>query len=572
MPKFPKPKYPGAEDTPTPGSLSGEVKPASQLAGVPKEELRPVDSQLKEWKAPKPVPPPKMREPTSEAIASRQRSEAMQPNYERAQADRARWRQETAEAKARGEPEEEINIDDFIREEPTPQGPSTRPDHPIDAARKQKKRIKDRIRRSKRRAAMKAAKKAAQKPPAETQQSPAAEPATPETAQSLTPEATPAPAEPGQEASVAAATESGPATEPLLEPSKATEPAVTAPEAEPAAPSVAEPSALSKPTEHEMKPAQEAVEAKQAGEPVGPEPVGPPAPPEAVGPEPPATELSAERLRVAEAEPHSTEINPEAAIGLEEGVAKSTGALARFGASKLGKGLKIGGHVAGAGLMAYGAYQEYKEGIENKESKGEAAAGAVGATLGGLTGGVGAMAGQAANIGIQAVGSHLIEKAKNEYPNDPAKVQKIKDRVEIANGTAQTLVDSMPSSTMTQLAKGAARSGWGLLQGDTKAAAKVGKEWESGKAGAPLMGITMGTDLATSIIVQGEDPTHALNRVTKMGEDTPVAKAGEYLGDQTYQFVNKDLPEAAEFAKKDLADLRDSAKDKLDKAWNWIKS
>jgi hypothetical protein len=78
----------------------------------------------------------------------------------------------------------------------------------------------------------------------------------------------------------------------------------------------------------------------------------------------------------------------------------------------------------------------------------------------------------------------------------------------------------------------------------------------------------MSTGLLASI-ARGEDPYRALNRV---GEGTAVAKAGDYLGDQTYQFLNKHLPEAAEFAKKDLADLKQSVKDKMSNAWNWTKS
>ena len=256
-------------------------------------------------------------------------------------------------------------------------------------------------------------------------------------------------------------------------------------------------------------------------------------------------------------------VNSAEARELEQ-VAEGAGKLA-----KAGKVLKVGGHALGAAGAALSLYEETKSGLAHGESKGEAISGAIGSTAGGFTGGPGAVVAGVANMGVQAIGAHMLKKAQEENPNDPAKVEKIKQRVEIATGTTQTIVDVLPSSTITQGVKAAGRSAWDLAHGDMKAMDRQAEGFERGEAGGPLMGLAMATDLTASI-AGGEDPEHALNRVAKMGEGTALAKAGDYLGDQTYQFVNKDLPEAAEFAKKDLHELKEKTKQKLSDAWNWI--
>jgi hypothetical protein len=48
---------------------------------------------------------------------------------------------------------------------------------------------------------------------------------------------------------------------------------------------------------------------------------------------------------------------------------------------------------------------------------------------------------------------------------------------------------------------------------------------------------------------------------TKWIEDT-----GNKIGDETYRFVNRDLPEAMEFAKKDIAKLSDTVTSKVEGA------
>jgi len=469
---------------------TGKVTPASELAGMPEGELHPVDPVTGEWHAPRPRPSVEMNQPTAEAVASRQQAESLKPNYRR-------------------KPPKAEDINDFeIREEATPQGPSTRPE-PAD-------KIKANERRRARRQARKAAaaekaaaeKAAAEKAAASGETTP--KPAEPVAGEGPVGETAPKPAEPvGGEAPVVQA-----APEPIG-PTAPTAPAQDVPT----------PSAEAAPT----APAQEV--------------------PTPSTPETPST-----------VEPNTSEI---------EEVAEGVGRVSRLG-GKLGKGLKVGGHVLGAAGAVYGTYEETKAGIAKGESKGEALSGALGSTAGGFTASPGAVVANLANTGVQAVGSHLVEKAQREHPNDPAKVQEIKKRVEAVTGTTQTMVEVLPSSTITQGVKAFGRSAWNLSHGDMKAMDKQAEGFERGEAGAPLMGLTMMTDLGASI-AGGEDPEHALNRVAKMGENTPVAKLGDYLGDQTYQFINKDLPEAAEFAKKDVHEVKEAAKKKLSGAWNWLK-
>jgi hypothetical protein len=79
--------------------------------------------------------------------------------------------------------------------------------------------------------------------------------------------------------------------------------------------------------------------------------------------------------------------------------------------------------------------------------------------------------------------------------------------------------------------------------------------------------------LATEIIADvasGKDFDQTILKVGSKGNNTALKKAGNYLGDEAFQFINKDLPEATEFAKKDLANLKQSAKSKLAYAWHWV--
>lgn len=52
-----------------------------------------------------------------------------------------------------------------------------------------------------------------------------------------------------------------------------------------------------------------------------------------------------------------------------------------------------------------------------------------------------------------------------------------------------------------------------------------------------------------------------MGKAAKAGKGSWADKVGSKLGDETYKFVNEDLPEAAEFAKKDYARMKEALAD-----------
>lgn len=552
-------RYKGLHPTDRVPAPSGKVTAASELAGVPANELRPVNPETGEWHAPRPRPPADLTGPTPEALAARQNSERLLPNYRK---------QANAVVAPGKKPVAKPEVQDFeIREEATPQGESTRP------------QFADKVKANERRRLRRAARKEAAKKAAAEQA--ATEPTANEApAGNTKPETATGAGEPPSAVSEATGETSlaKPEAAPVVHGETGTSP-LAAPQPQP--PAVVQPaeSAVAAPTPSAARAETPMVAGAKTPAVVPAKPAGAlPETPIAATPETPVSPApTTEAVPVVpdSVTPPVTTPEGELVPGLgpatTEELAEGGGKLASM-LGKAGKGAKIGGHVLGAAGAAYGFYEDYKDATEKKhESKSEAIAGATGSTIGGFSGGPGAIAANVANLGVHAVGNRLVEKAKREHPNDPAKVKEIQQRVEIAGGTTQTVTEVLPSSMIAQGLKAAGRSAVNLSKGDMKAMDKQAEGFERGEAGAPLMGWTMMTDLGASI-AGGEDPEHALNRVAKMGENTPVAKAGDYLGDQAFQFINKDLPEAAEFAKKDIADLKQKGKDKVSAAWNWIKS
>jgi hypothetical protein len=70
-----------------------------------------------------------------------------------------------------------------------------------------------------------------------------------------------------------------------------------------------------------------------------------------------------------------------------------------------------------------------------------------------------------------------------------------------------------------------------------------------GKAGSALQGWALGTDLISSAF-SGKDMESELLNIDG-AETTSAGRIGSWLGDQAYQFINEDIPEAQEFAKND---------------------
>jgi hypothetical protein len=132
------------------------------------------------------------------------------------------------------------------------------------------------------------------------------------------------------------------------------------------------------------------------------------------------------------------------------------------------------------------------------------------------------------------------------------------------------VADVTPSSFREQLGKEGMRSWWNIGEGISNSwdklsegdfeGALLGDSWsgldkqvagmKEGKSGAPLQGYAMLTDLIADT-ASGKDLETSIMQVGSGGQDSSAARVGNWLGDQAYQFINQDLPEAAEFAAKD---------------------
>jgi hypothetical protein len=123
----------------------------------------------------------------------------------------------------------------------------------------------------------------------------------------------------------------------------------------------------------------------------------------------------------------------------------------------------------------------------------------------------------------------------------------------------QTVADVVPANFIGQAATQGARGLYNTATGDTKAIDRQVDEMAQGKSGAPLQGYAMLAQIIPDV-ASGKGFESTMLKVGSQGQDTSVARMGNYLGDQTYQFVNKDLPEATEFAKKDLQRAEDAVK------------
>jgi hypothetical protein len=71
----------------------------------------------------------------------------------------------------------------------------------------------------------------------------------------------------------------------------------------------------------------------------------------------------------------------------------------------------------------------------------------------------------------------------------------------------------------------------------------------AGKAGSALQGYALMTDLVSSAFSDKDMESELLN--LDGAETTSAGRVGSWLGDQAYQFINEDIPEAQEFAKND---------------------
>ncbi len=211
---------------------------------------------------------------------------------------------------------------------------------------------------------------------------------------------------------------------------------------------------------------------------------------------------------------------------------------------KLKKLGKYAGPAINVAATGYGLYEDLKDG----QKPGEAIAGAAGNFTAGhlYAGGPVDTAINVANLGLNLAGA-------------PKEV----------TDTTSVIADVTPSSFITSLAKQGGRGLYNVAINDTKAIDKQVADLEEGKGGAPLQGYALATEIIADV-ASGKDFDQTILRVGSKGSNTTLKKAGDYLGDETYQFINKDLPEALEFAKKDYAKATENTKRKLANAWHWV--
>ncbi|WP_052764000.1 eCIS core domain-containing protein [Microvirga massiliensis] len=226
---------------------------------------------------------------------------------------------------------------------------------------------------------------------------------------------------------------------------------------------------------------------------------------------------------------------PPSKLSIAGDLMSATGALTTSLPLK-GKAAKVGGGV-GAALQVAGLAAKLKDMHAKGASKTEMAEAAWGAAAQGAaahvipTGPVG-MAVNIANAGAQALGAP----------------QGAQDSLAIAS-------DLVPSNMAAQSIGATGPMLAHAATGNWKDFDRGADNILAGQAGPALQGyfgvVTLGVDA-----LSGKDMWRSLNQVTAKGKGSVADRVGSYLGDETYKFINRDLPEAAEFASKDIARVK----------------
>ena len=200
------------------------------------------------------------------------------------------------------------------------------------------------------------------------------------------------------------------------------------------------------------------------------------------------------------------------------------------------------GSAAGTALSVAGAGLDFLGNIAAGQGIGESAGGAAGSFAGSKllpSGGPVDTAINVANTGLKAAGA----------PQGVTDVSSL-----VADGTSS----SFGSAIFGNLGRGL----YNWAAGDDKALDKQFSDIESGKSGGALQGYALLPQVLAGVFGTDEDFDTTMMKVGSKGQDSSAARVGNWLGDTAYQFINKDLPEAAEFAAKD-----DSTTGKI---MNWL--
>jgi hypothetical protein len=238
--------------------------------------------------------------------------------------------------------------------------------------------------------------------------------------------------------------------------------------------------------------------------------------------------------------------------------------------------LKKGGMAA---LAALSGAVKYHDLSKSGHDKIESAAGGLGETGGVLAST--ALKAKGGGVALADAALHLVGA-----PHQVTEASSV-----LASGTAAGFIPAVMSEgarAYTNLGK--------AIGGDTKGIDRQVLEMRKGKAGAPLQGFAQLTEIGTSV-ASGKKLGDAIYKAGSVGQDSAAAhvgntfgnaaytmgevgkniakgdslatavmkaphikgdgewieKGGNWVGDQTYQVVNKDIPEAIEFAKRDAS-------------------
>jgi len=111
---------------------------------------------------------------------------------------------------------------------------------------------------------------------------------------------------------------------------------------------------------------------------------------------------------------------------------------------------------------------------------------------------------------------------------------------------------SMAGSLVSSASRGLYNVGEGVLTGEYSALDRQVSEMQEGKAGGPLQGYALLTEAISDFAATG-DLTGSIERAGSIGQDSFLAKAGNFLGDTAFEFVNETIPEAQEASKSESA-------------------
>jgi vacuolar-type H+-ATPase subunit H len=269
--------------------------------------------------------------------------------------------------------------------------------------------------------------------------------------------------------------------------------------------------------------------------------------------------------------------------------------------ARLGRLGGFAGKWGGRALAAYAAWAEFKRLKTSDHGWGESLLGSLGMGAGFL--GAGSLLKTAPKgagaadlvINLANLGLHLAGAPRG------------------VTDVSSTVASATPSSFIGSVVSQGGRAWYNIIRGTIKGDAadidKQVKEMQRGSAGAPLQGYALTTELIADVAA-GKGLESSIMRVGSIGQDTSVARigntlgssafvlgevgknlakgdslekavmkaptltgdtkwiqdTGERLGNEAYQFINKDLPEAKEFAKKDVAKVVTTVETKVDEA------